>query len=378
MTVIEVRNVSMHYGPVKAVDAVSFSAERGEVLGLLGPNGAGKTTTMNVIAGHLVPGVGTVVVGGHDVVEEPVEVRKLIGYLPEKEPLYPEMEVAEFVKFVGEARGLAGERLRKRIEWVLDACSLRPVYRKLLSDLSRGYRQRVGLAQALIHDPAVLILDELTSGLDPLQTSEIRKLVKNLAKGNGGPGKCIVFSTHVMQEAEAVSDRIVIINHGRIVAEGKPDEIRMQAAASHVTLITVEGAPEDMEKTLKGLPGVIEVELAGREGGLVSCRIKSSNAGELWQELAKTIKSKGWLVKELTPSMPSLEDAFLALTRGGKQTAAPASSPEKRRPPDEVKEKPSPASGQGGGLSPWQKKIARMAQEPPGPDTDSGGEEVEK
>jgi hypothetical protein len=170
----------------------------------------------------------------------------------------------------------------------------------------------------------------------------------------------------------------VIINHGRIVAEGKPDEIRMQAAASHVTLITVEGSPEDIEKTLKGLPGVIEVELAGREGGLVSCRIKSSNAGELWQELAKTIKSKGWLVKELTPSMPSLEDAFLALTRGGKQTAAPASSPEKRRPPDEVKEKPSPASGQGGGLSPWQKKIARMAQEPPGPDTDSGGEEVEK
>jgi ABC-2 type transport system ATP-binding protein len=313
--VIEVNSITMDYGPVRALDCVSFAAREGQVLGLLGPNGAGKTTAMNIIAGHLVPVSGTVTVGGHDVVEKPVEVRKLIGYLPEREPLYPDMEVAEFLRFVGKARQLRAEALKNRMQWVLDACGLRPVYRKLVGDLSRGYRQRVGLAQALIHDPGVLILDELTSGLDPLQTLGIRKLVKDLARGDGGNGKCIIFSTHVMQEAQAVSDRIVIINHGRIVAQGEPEEIKAYASAHGSTLITVEGERGDIEEALNALPRVQELELVRQDEEFVSFRIKSESDGELWQELAKLIKSKGWLIKELTPSKPSLEEAFLALTQ---------------------------------------------------------------
>jgi ABC-2 type transport system ATP-binding protein len=324
--VIQVKLITMDYGPVRALDSVSFEAGQGEVLGLLGPNGAGKTTAMNIIAGHLVPVSGTVTVGGHDVLEQAVEVRKLIGYLPEREPLYPDMETAEFLRFVGKARGLSGENLRRRTEWVLDACSLRPVYRKLLGDLSRGYRQRAGLAQALIHDPKVLILDELTSGLDPLQTSEVRRLVKELARGQNGAGKCVIFSTHIMQEAQAVSDRIVIINHGRIVADGKPDDIRAQAPAGGSTFLCVEAAGQEVETSLRALPGVRSVEPVGRDEPLVSFRIQADSPEELWQELARLIKAKGWLVKELSPSKPSLEDAFLALTRGSAPKAPPGRS----------------------------------------------------
>jgi ABC-2 type transport system ATP-binding protein len=258
------------------------------------------------------------------VLENPVEVRKLTGYLPEREPLYPDMEVAEILRFVGKARGLAGSSLRERTDWVLEACALKPVYRKLISDLSRGYRQRVGLAQALIHDPKVLILDELTSGLDPLQTSEIRRLVKSLAGGNGGPGKCIIFSTHVMQEAEAVSDTIVIINHGRIVADGKPDDIMARAFPLESVTVTVEGKAGDVEEKLKSLPGVTGLELIREGEKFVGYRITSGSIRELWQELPVMIKSEGWLVRELMPSKASLEDAFLALTR----TKAPAAKPE--------------------------------------------------
>ena len=332
---IEVRDLSMHYGTVRAVDSISFTAVEGRVMGLLGPNGAGKSTTMNMLAGHIVPTSGVATIGGHDVVEDPVEVRKLIGYLPEREPLYPDMEVAEFVKFVGSARGLSGAKLKERMEWSIEACSLKPVYRKLISDLSRGYRQRTGLAQALIHDPPVLILDELTSGLDPLQTLEIRKLVKGLARGNGGPGKCIIFSTHVMQEAQAVSDRIVIINHGRIVANGEPEEIKSQAAGSTSALVTVKAGRETVETQLGSLAGAREVEFLREEGGLVSFVLKSADYESLWEELSELIKSNGWPVKELTPSAVSLEDAFLALTR---RSSAENEAPEPAASGQEMKE----------------------------------------
>ena len=309
---IDIKKVTMYYGPVKAVDSVSFEARQGEVLGLLGPNGAGKTTTMNVIAGHLVPQSGTVAVGGHDVVENPVEARRLTGYLPEREPLYPEMEVAEYLRFVGRARGLGGARLKERMEWVVEACALAPVYRKLLCDLSRGYRQRAGLAQALIHDPPVLILDELTSGLDPLQTSEVRKLVRNLAHG-AGQEKCIVFSTHVMQEAQAVSDRVVIINNGQIVAQGGVEEIRMQACREVSALVTVEAPPEEARTAFVAVRGVAGVEVQACAAGEASLRVRCSGQGHLLKEIAQAARSRGWLVKELSPVKPSLEEAFLAL-----------------------------------------------------------------
>jgi ABC-2 type transport system ATP-binding protein len=217
---IEVKELTMHYGPAIALDHVSFQANPGEVLGLLGPNGAGKTTAMRILTTYLFPSSGTAKVDGFDILENPMEVRKSIGYLPETVPLYGDMRVDEYLAFVGKARALEGAKLAERLEWVQNACHLKSVWKHLLCELSKGYGQRVGLAQALIHDPKVLILDEPTSGLDPIQIVEIRSLVKSLAKE-----KTIVFSTHILQEVEALADRIVIINEGKLVAQGTKQEL---------------------------------------------------------------------------------------------------------------------------------------------------------
>lgn len=217
---IEVKDLTMKYGPVTALDHVSFQANPGEVLGLLGPNGAGKTTAMRILTTYLFPSSGTAKVDGFDVLENPIEARKHTGYLPETVPLYADMRVDEYLTFVGKARGLEGAKLAERLAWVQQACHLRTVWKHLLCELSKGYGQRVGLAQALIHDPKVLILDEPTSGLDPIQIIEIRKLVKSLAQE-----KTILFSTHILQEVEALADRIVIINEGKLVAQGTKQEL---------------------------------------------------------------------------------------------------------------------------------------------------------
>ncbi len=221
---IDVQSLSMHYGSIVALDKVSFQAARGEILGLLGPNGAGKTTAMRLITTFLRPTAGTVTVEGFDILENPVEVRKRIGYLPETAPLYPDMRVDDYLRFVGEARSLTGSTLKTRLDWVTEACGLKPVWKHAISEISKGFRQRVGLAQALIHDPQVLILDEPTSGLDPLQIIDIRDLIRRLAKE-----KTIVFSTHILQEVEALADRIVIINDGIIVAEGTQEALTAEA-----------------------------------------------------------------------------------------------------------------------------------------------------
>jgi ABC-2 type transport system ATP-binding protein len=217
---IDVQSLTMCYGPATALDHVSFQANSGEVLGLLGPNGAGKTTAMRILTTYLFPSSGTAKVNGFDILENPIGVRKSIGYLPETVPLYGDMRVEEYLTFVGKARALEGAGLAERLEWVKGACQLRSVWKHLLCELSKGYGQRVGLAQALIHDPKVLILDEPTSGLDPIQIIEIRSLVKSLAKE-----KTIVFSTHILQEVEALADRIVIINEGKLVAQGTKQEL---------------------------------------------------------------------------------------------------------------------------------------------------------
>jgi len=217
---IDVQSLTMHYGQAVALDHVSFQANPGEVLGLLGPNGAGKTTAMRILTTYLFPSSGTAKVDGFDILENPMEVRKRIGYLPETVPLYGDMRVDEYLMFVGKARALEGAKLAERLEWVKNACQLRSVWKHLLYELSKGYGQRVGLAQALIHDPKVLILDEPTSGLDPIQIVGIRALVKSLAKE-----KTIVFSTHILQEVEALADRIVIINEGKLVAQGTKQEL---------------------------------------------------------------------------------------------------------------------------------------------------------
>jgi ABC-2 type transport system ATP-binding protein len=221
---IDVQSLVMRYGSFKALDDVSFKASEKEIVGLLGPNGAGKTTAMRIITTYLHPFSGTVKVNGVDALENPIEVRRHIGYLPETAPLYPDMQVDEYVRFVGASRGLKGNTLGQRIKWVKEACNLGPVWKHTINELSKGYRQRVGLAQALLHDPKVLILDEPTSGLDPLQVMGIRDLIRELAKE-----KTIIFSTHILQEVEAVAGRIVIINEGKVVSQGTQKELEAEA-----------------------------------------------------------------------------------------------------------------------------------------------------
>ncbi|HOW59616.1 MAG TPA: ATP-binding cassette domain-containing protein [Candidatus Omnitrophota bacterium] len=223
---IDVQSLAMRYGPVVALDGVSFQANPGEILGLLGPNGAGKTTAMRILTTYLYPSSGTAKVDGIDILENPLEVRKRIGYLPETLPLYADMQVEEYLNFVGKARELSSKSLQERLGWVREACQLKSVWKHLLCELSKGYGQRVGLAQALIHDPKVLILDEPTSGLDPIQIIGIRSLIKSLAKE-----KTIIFSTHILQEVEVLADRIVIINEGKLVAQGTKRELAEKVLA---------------------------------------------------------------------------------------------------------------------------------------------------
>ena len=220
----------MRYGNFVALDRVSFKVKEGEILGLLGPNGAGKTTAMRVLTTYLYPTAGTAVIDRLDISEHPIEVRKRIGYLPEAAPLYLDMQTEEYLKFVAEARGVTGEMLSSRLGWVREACGIKSIWKHALSEISKGYRQRVGLAQALIHDPKVLILDEPTSGLDPLQIIGIRDLIRNLSKE-----KTIIFSTHILQEVEVMADRIVIINEGKIVSQGTQQDLAEQVRTTGET-----------------------------------------------------------------------------------------------------------------------------------------------
>lgn len=223
---IEVKSLTMRYGNFVALSNVSFQAREREILGLLGPNGAGKTTAMRILTTYLYPSSGTARIDNDDILENPIAVRKHIGYLPETAPLYPDMQTEEYLVFVAHARGLRGSRLLERLRWVREACGIQSIWKHAISEISKGYRQRVGIAQALIHDPKVLIFDEPTSGLDPLQIIDIRKLIKDLARE-----KTIIFSTHILQEVEAIADRIVIINEGVIVSQGTQQELAAEVRA---------------------------------------------------------------------------------------------------------------------------------------------------
>lgn len=225
---IDVQALSMRYGKFQALTDVSFQAKPGEILGLLGPNGAGKTTLMRLLTTYLHPFSGTAKVAGYDLIQEPLKVREAIGYLPETAPLYPDMRVDHYLSFVGDARGLSGKKLAERLEWVSVHCHLKTYWKNRISELSKGMKQRVGLAQALLHDPQILILDEPTSGLDPIQILEIRQLIQSLAQY-----KTIVFSTHILQEVEVLAGRIVLINQGRLVAQGTIQELGQGLSNPH-------------------------------------------------------------------------------------------------------------------------------------------------
>jgi len=307
---IEVRGVTKRYGPTVALDDVSFRLDRGEILGFLGPNGAGKSTAMKIITTFLAPDAGSVEVDGIDVLERPLEVRTRIGYLPETNPLYVDMLVHEYLEFVGRARGLSGARLKERLDWVVDACGLDGVYGKHVHQLSKGYKQRTGLGQALIHDPDILILDEPTSGLDPLQIIGIRELLQALATT-----KTIIFSTHILQEVRPVTDRIVIINDGRLVADGRISQLEQDAMERNRIFVGVRAAADDVAPVLSGVDGVATVELLDERDGAARFEVRSGFEQDVRVPLGAAVQSRGWDLTELNESRFSLEDTFIALTR---------------------------------------------------------------
>lgn len=306
---IEAKKLTMFYGSVEALHEASFSVSNGEIVGLLGPNGAGKSTTLKILTTYLYPTRGTALVGGKDVTREPLAVRRLVGYLPEALPLYDDFEVGQYLRFVAEARGLAGVERDKRIDYVLDECGLRPMLRRPIRHLSKGYRQRTALAQAILHDPEVVVLDEPTSGLDPHQILEIRRLVRQLARN-----KTVIFSTHILQEVQAVADRVVIINHGRIVADGTLPELSRLAQEGSRSELWVKADPAAVEAALKSLPAVRKVRRLPDGDGWARFEVEGPADEPLNQAIYARIKQNGWELRELKYRPFSLEETFLALT----------------------------------------------------------------
>ena len=313
---IEIKNISMNYGSTVALDNVSFSVGEEGILGLLGPNGAGKSTLMKILTTFIYPSQGTAQIGGNDILGNPLQVREMVGYLPENVPLYMDMRVDEYFAFVGNARGISGPALDKRFKWLREVCGIASVWKHGMHELSKGYRQRVGLAQALIHDPKVLILDEPTSGLDPLQIIGIRRLVKELAKE-----KTIIFSTHILKEAEVLADRIVIINEGEIVSQGTREELAEDAMKYRCHVLTVKEEKMAVERALSGLRSAKDILFVEQTSeGFVTFEIKSSfQSEEIWREIDMLNKEKGWPVKTLSERTFNLEDMFIALLSKNKK-----------------------------------------------------------
>ncbi len=306
---IEVKNLTKRYGPTVAVDNVSFSAKSGEVLGFLGPNGAGKTTTMRVLTCYLSADEGNATVDGYDVFDQSVEVRKRIGYLPESAPLYTDMGVIDYLKFIAQVRDIPKSQRQQRTKEVIDICGLESVIQKDVGELSKGYRQRLGLAQSLIHDPPILIMDEPTSGLDPNQIIEIRNLIKEIGKE-----KMIIFSTHILPEVSATCSRILIINNGKIVANGSPESLADRAKGGQVVDITIRGPADEIESKLQDLNFVNEFDRVNTVDGLFSYRIASEKGSNPAEELFQFVVQNGWSLTELRQESVSLEDVFRELT----------------------------------------------------------------
>lgn len=312
---IKVEGLTKRYGRTVAVDEISFEVHKGQIVGFLGPNGAGKTTTMRVLTCYLPPTSGTAQIAGFDVLEQPLEVKRRIGYLPEAPPLYPEMGVREYLTFVGRLKGIPSRELKRRVEEVCDRCAIGDYRDKLISKLSRGYRQRVGLAQAIIHNPEVLILDEPTAGLDPKQIIDTRELIKGLAGEH-----TIILSTHILSEVEQTCQHVIIINKGKLAAP--PDTVenltrRLRGAESvAVEIEPRDGVPDtaSAQRRLEQVAGVSRVlPRDGRDGRLLF-EVESLQGRQVRSELARAVVEAGWSLTELRPLALSLEKIFLELT----------------------------------------------------------------
>jgi ABC-2 type transport system ATP-binding protein len=326
--VIEVQHITKRYGRVTAVDDVSFRVERGEILGFLGPNGAGKTTTMRILTGYMPASEGRAVVAGFDVFDQPLEAKRRTGYLPETPPLYPEMTVREYLDFVARIKGVAPRERKQRVGTVMERVRVADMANRHCAKLSKGYRQRVGLAQALIHNPDVLILDEPTAGLDPKQIIETRDLIRGLAGDH-----TIVLSTHILPEVAQTCQRVVIINKGRVVAVDTPDNLTARLKGAATMYVQVDAGGADVGAALASVPGVTRVASADQRHAPadapsqvvtpVAFEVESEPEVDVRRELARSIVTRGWGLLELRPVRMSLEDVFLQVTTEEKPEETP-------------------------------------------------------
>jgi len=307
--VIEVQHLTKRYGPFTAVHDVSFRVERGEILGFLGPNGAGKTTTMRILTGYMPATEGNAIVAGFDVFEQPIEAKRRTGYLPETPPLYPDMSVSEYLDFVAKIKGVASADRRARVQYVMGRTRITDMANRLCGKLSKGYKQRVGLASALIHNPDVLILDEPTAGLDPKQIIETRELIKELAGDH-----TIILSTHILPEVAQTCQRVVIINKGQVVAIDTPDNLTARLRGSETMYLQLDASGADAAPLLGGVPGVTRVVESDRRDGIVGYEVDSESGRDVRRDLARAVVSGGWGLLEMRPMRMSLEDVFLSLT----------------------------------------------------------------
>lgn len=309
-TTVDILHLRREFGPIVAVDDVSFSVTQGEVLGFLGPNGAGKSTTMKMITGFLTPSAGTVTINGYDIQQQPLQAKRRIGYLPEGAPAYQDMTPIGFLGFVAEMRGLSGEAGRRRVEETIETVNLGSVIDQPIETLSKGFKRRVGLAQAILHDPEVLVLDEPTDGLDPNQKHEVRALIRAMARD-----KAIILSTHILEEVQAVCTRAIIIAKGRLIVDGTPAELEARSElhnAITVTLLasTAPGATD----ILHALPGVKRVEVLAEHDGLWRSRIIPDNGRSILQAVSHCARERRWEVTELQVERGQLDEVFRSLT----------------------------------------------------------------
>jgi len=322
---ITVKQLTKRYARTTAVDEISFDVAKGQIVGFLGPNGAGKTTTMRILTCFLPPSSGTANVAGFGVLEQPLEVKKRIGYLPETPPIYPEMATSEYLQFVGKLKGLSGTDLAKRVDYVCGRCAIADVKTKPLGKLSKGYRQRVGLAQAIIHNPDVLILDEPTAGLDPKQINETRDLIKDLAGEH-----TIILSTHILSEVEQTCEQVIIINKGKLVATDSVRNLQARARGAESVLVEVAGRngslePSIVQNKLEQVAGVSRVLCRQQLDARAVFEVESKKGSFVRGDVARAVVESGWDLNELRPAAMSLEEVFLQLT--GSETAGEPETP---------------------------------------------------
>jgi ABC-2 type transport system ATP-binding protein len=308
---IEVEGLTKRFGHITAVDNINFSVEKGEVVGFLGPNGAGKTTTMRILTCFLPADEGTARIAGHDVFTDSIDVRNKVGYLPEDAPLYLDMEVTEFLDYVASLRGIKPDKRKGSIEKMIEVCGLKPVLKMNIGELSRGFKQRVGLAQAMIHDPEILMLDEPTSGLDPNQIIGIRSLIKELGKE-----KTVILSTHILSEVEATCGRSIIIDRGKIVADGSLADMSKRVKAGDAHRIKVRGDRAAIEEKLQSLAPVKEIIYKGEESGIHQFELFSTHGENLCEDIFHMAASSGFSLAELYMEKTTLEHIFTQLTKG--------------------------------------------------------------